>query len=137
MQNFRKPLLLIAVISVIAAAPAAAIAETLVVVPGANAATATGAEIDPATGAVTTTTVTTTTTGPLVGHTMNLVDPVAWLEEKGYRGAERVPGVTLESEMAFHAANSTGEPVEIVVDKKTGEIIRETELRKVGTPSKQ
>ena len=137
MQKIRKPLLLVAVTFGIAAAPVAAMADTVVVVPGANAAAAAGTQIDPATGVVTTTTVTTTTTGTLVGNTMDLVDPIAWLEDKGYHGAERVPGVTLESEMAFHAANGMGEPVEIVVDKKTGEIIRETDLRKVDTPSKQ
>jgi len=92
-------------------------------------------QIDPATGTVATTTVTTTTT--LIGQQADIADPIAWLDEKGYSNAKQVPGVTRESQMAFHAANGMGEPVEIVMDKKTGEIVRETDLRKVDTPSKR
>lgn len=92
-------------------------------------------QVDPVTGTVNTTTVT-TTTSTLIGQQADIADPIAWLEEKGYSNAEQVPGVTLESEMAFHAANGMGEPVKIVMDKKTGEIVRETDLRTVDTPSK-
>lgn len=92
-------------------------------------------QIDPVTGTVATTTVTTTTT--LIGQQADIADPIAWLDEKGYSNAKQVPGVTRESQMAFHAANGMGEPVEIVMDKKTGEIVRETDLRKVDTPSKR
>lgn len=138
MQKIRKPLLVAAAAAGIAAAPFAAQADSLVVVQGAPAVgAASDTYVDPATGTVTTTTVTTTTTGPLVGNTMDLVDPIAWLEEKGYHSAERVPGVTLESEMAFHVANRMGEPVKLIVDKRSGEITRETYLRKLDKPSKQ
>lgn len=84
-------------------------------------------------GTVTTTTVTTTT---VIGQRADIADPVAWLEQKGYSNVEQVPGVTTDHEMAFHAADGMGQPVEIVMDKATGEVVREKNLRKVDTPSK-
>lgn len=84
-------------------------------------------------GTVTTTTVTTTT---IVGQRADIADPAAWLEQKGYSNVEQVPGVTTDHEMAFHAADGMGQPVEIVMDKATGEVVREKNLRKVDTPSK-
>ena len=115
-------------------APVAALADAVVVTGAADSDTAAATHVDPATGSVTTTTVTTTT---IVGVNADIADPIAWLEEKGYSNVEQVPGVTLESQMAFHAANGMGEPVEIVMDKQTGEVVGETYLRKVDTPSKQ
>lgn len=117
-------------------APVTALADAVVVTGTTTAGTNTAGTtyVDPATGSVTTTTVTTTT---IVGVNADIADPIAWLEEKGYSNVEQVPGVTLESEMAFHAANGMGEPVEIVMDKQSGVVVRETYLRKVDTPSKQ
>ncbi|WP_421861709.1 hypothetical protein [Parvibaculum sp.] len=110
-------------------APLSAMAQTTVVTDTAPA----GTYYDPATGAVTTTTVTTTT---VIGQRANIADPVAWLEDKGYSNIEQVAGVTKDDQMAFHAADGMGQPVEIVMDKATGEVVRETNLRKVDTPSK-
>ena len=133
MTQFRSTLLAGATTLGLIVAPVAAFADTVVITDtGANTAGTT--YYDPATGAVTTTTVTTTT---IVGVRADIADPIAWLESKGYSNAEQVPGVTRESQMAFHAANGMGEPVEIVMDRKTGEVVRETYLRKVDTPSKQ
>lgn len=135
MSKFGKALLAGAAGAALLLAPSA-MAQTTIQSPGvvqtdAGAAT----QVDPVTGTIATTTVTTTTT--LIGQQADISDPVAWLEEKGYSNAKQVPGVTLESQMAFHAANGMGEPVEIVMDRKTGEIVRETDLRKADTPSKR
>jgi len=134
MTQFRTTLLAGAATLGLIVAPVAAFADTVVITDTAGANTAGTTYYDPGTGAVTTTTVTTTT---IVGVRADIADPIAWLEQKGYSNVEQVPGVTLESQMAFHAANGMGEPVEIVMDKQTGEVVRETYLRKVDTPSKQ
>ena len=135
MTQFRTTLLAGAAALGLAVAPVAAFADAVVVTGTTSGTSAAGnTYYDPATGAVTTTTVTTTT---IVGVRANIADPISWLEEKGYSNVEQVPGVTLESQIAFHAANGMGEPVEIVMDKQTGEVVRETYLRKVDTPSKQ
>lgn len=111
-----------AVCAAILAMPLAAMADTAVVTEPAPV------------GTVTTTTVTTTT---IIGQRADIADPVAWLEQKGYSNVEQVPGVTTDREMAFHAADGMGQPVEIVMDEETGEVVREKNLRKVDTPSKQ
>lgn len=134
MTQFKTTLLAGATTLGLIVAPVAAFADAVIVTGSGHANSAAATHYDPATGAVTTTTVTTTT---IVGVNADIADPIAWLENKGYSNVERVPGVTLESQMAFHAANGMGEPVEIVMDKKTGEVVRETYLRKVDTPSKQ
>ena len=113
-------------------APVGAMADTAVIT-GTQTVPA-GTHYDPATGAVTTTTVTTTT---IIGQRADIADPIAWLESKGYSKVEQVAGVTEFDQMAFHAADGMGQPVEIVMDKQTGEVVRETNLRKVDTPSKQ
>jgi len=105
--------------------PLGAMAQSTVVTETAPA----GTHYDPVTGAVTTSTI--------IGQRADIADPVAWLENKGYSNVEQVAGVTKDHEMAFHAADDMGQPVEIVMDKTTGEVVRETNLRKVDTPSKQ
>lgn len=112
------------------AAPIAASAQTSTTV-----ITNTGTTVYPApatTGSVTT--VTTTTATPASPH---LADPVAHLEAMGYSGVEQTPGVALESQMAFNAVNEWGHPVTIVMDRRTGEVVRETSKRTLDTPSKQ
>lgn len=130
MTNFGKKLLAGTAGAAMLFAPVAAMADTAVITDTAPA----GTYYDPATGTVTTTTVTTTT---IIGQRANIADPVSWLEGKGYSNVEQVAGVTEFDEMAFHAADGMGQPVEIVMDKQTGEVVRETNLRKVDTPSKQ
>lgn len=129
MTKFGTKFLFGAAGAALALAPLGAMAGTTVVTDTAPA----GTYYDPAAGTVTTTTVTTTT---IIGLKADIADPVAWLEQKGYSNAEQVPGVTKDDEMAFHAANGMGEPVEIVMDRQTGEVIRVTNLRTVDTPSK-
>ncbi|MEQ8265641.1 MAG: hypothetical protein RH982_00470 [Parvibaculum sp.] len=85
------------------------------------------------TGSTTTVVTTTTTTG---GHTM-LADPIAHLKAEGYSDLRQVPGVTRESQMAFYAANDWGHPVTIIVDRYTGDVVRETSSRTLNKPSKQ
>lgn len=136
MSKFGKALQVGAAGAALLLAPSAMAQAQTIHTPGAvhtDAGVAT--QVDPVTGTVATTTVTTTTT--LIGQQADIADPIAWLNEKGYSNAKQVPGVTRESQMAFHAANGMGEPVEIVMDKKTGEVVRETYLRKVDTPSKR
>lgn len=82
----------------------------------------------------TTTVVTTTTT---TGRHAAMADPIAHLKAKGYSNLKQAPGVALESQMAFHAANKWGHPVMIVVDRYTGDVVRETSSRTLNKPSKQ
>lgn len=129
MTNFGKKLLAGTAGAAMLFAPVAAMADTAVITDTAPA----GTYYDPATGTVTTTTVTTTT---IIGQRVDLADPIAWLEEKGYSNVEQVPGVTKDHELAFHAADGMGQPVEIILDEETGEVVREKNLRKVDIPSK-
>jgi len=84
------------------------------------------------TGSTTTVVTTTTTTG---GRVM-IVDPIAHLKAKGYSDLRQTPGVALESQMAFKAANKWGHPVTVVMDRWTGDVVRETSSRTLNKPSK-
>ncbi|ABS64723.1 hypothetical protein Plav_3116 [Parvibaculum lavamentivorans DS-1] len=130
MIQLKHALLVGAAGAALLAAPLAATAQTSTTI-----VTNSGTTVYPApatTGSITT--VTTTTTMPGSPH---LADPVAHLESLGYSDVEQTPGVALESEMAFKAANEWGHPVTVVIDKETGDVVRETSSRTLNKPSKQ
>lgn len=112
-------------------APVAASAQTSTTV-----ITNTGTTVYPApvetTGSVTT--VTTTTAMP---GSPRLADPIAHLEAMGYSDIEQTSGVALESQMAFKAANEWGHPVTVVIDRQTGDVVRETSSPTLNKPAKQ
>lgn len=66
------------------------------------------------------------------------MDPTSRLTEMGYTDIEPSTSATgtAEGETSYKATNASGEPVEVVVDTRTGAVIRETGSATVDTPSK-
>ena len=66
------------------------------------------------------------------------MDPTSRLTEMGYTNIEPSTSAsgTAEGETSYTATNASGEPVEVVVDTRTGAVIRETGSTTVDTPSK-
>lgn len=132
MTQFRKTLLAGAAGIALMAAPGAVLAQSTTTVITNTDGTVYATPADQ-TGSTTTVVTTTTTTG---GRAM-MADPIAHLEAKGYSDLRQAPGVVRESQMAFYAANEWGHPVTIVVDRYTGDVVRETSSRTLNKPSKQ
>ncbi|MCF8469646.1 MAG: hypothetical protein K9G30_02550 [Parvibaculum sp.] len=132
MTRFRKTLLTGAAAFALLAAPAAMAQQTSTTVITNTSGTADAVVIDTGrTDSVTTVTTTTTSARPV------MVDHVAHLEAMGYSNVRQRPGVALESQIAFSAANEWGHPVKLIVDRDTGVVVRETSMRTLDKPSKR
>ncbi len=131
MTQFRKTLLAGAAGIALMVAPGAVLAQSTTTVITNTDGTVYATPADRP-GSTTTVVTTTTTTG---GRTM-IADPIAHLEAMGYSNIEQTSGVTRESQMAFRAANEWGHPVTVVVDRYTGDVVRETSSRTLNKPSK-
>lgn len=106
-------------------------------VPGAAGTTGgAGGAVDGATGDVGTTGSATGAAGAT--GTAPEMDPTSRLTEMGYTDIEPSTSATgtAEGETSYKATNASGEPVEVVVDTRTGAVIRETGSATVDTPSK-
>lgn len=59
------------------------------------------------------------------------------VEDRGYSGIEPARRASVpHDQLAFNAVDPVGNPVLLIVDRSTGSVIREKEMRKLPTPSK-